>query len=70
VAVATRCPSANEESEKHATAQDEHNDDNDDRDEDGEHTRSTVLVCDIEQKHGMQPSQSVEQSTTPEGRRS
>lgn len=69
MAVATRCPSANEESEKHATTQDEHNDDDDNRDEDGERTRSTMLMYYAEQKHGMQPSQSVEQRTTPRGDR-
>lgn len=52
MAFTTRCPSANEESEEHSTTQHEHNEDDDNRDEDGECTRSTMLMCHGEQKHG------------------
>jgi hypothetical protein len=52
VAFATRCPSANQESEEHSTTKHEHHDEDEHRDEDGERTRSTMPLCYAEQKHG------------------
>ena len=56
MAFATRCPSANQESQEHSTTKHEHHDEDEHRDEDGERTRPTMPLCDAEQKHGCSPA--------------